>query len=194
MIKYYAQLTTLPDDISFKQSFVFGSTQLDFEFFWCEDVTEQLDIYRKALKSRAQADPLIEPDTGAITREYTWLDYYLSIPHASSTEVEEWITEQTMLPQSLLGYRDNTSLLANAVYERCLEAEEIQSRLEPLQEQECWHVVITDAEGRQVTGVVRLGGWLNEQDDLWRVQFTSEKSEISKNDLLLVTIHAEVKE
>ena len=194
MTKYYAQFSELPDTVSFQQAFIFGATQLDFEFFWCEDITEQLDIYRKALDNRAKADPLIDFNTGSILREYTWLDYYLAIPHDTSTEVEEWVGEQEMLPQSLMSYRDNTNLLANKIYELCLEAEEIQSRLEPLEEQECWHVVITDIEGNQVTGVLRLGGWLNEQDSKWRVQFTSDKTTIGQNDLLLITIHAEVEE
>lgn len=190
MTEYYAQLSNIPNTTDFSQSFLFGSVSLNIRFFWCTDIDEELSLYEAALDTRAKSDPLIKDID--IRRNYDWLAlYHTEIPHTTQQDVQDWLEETGYIPQSLLPLQGNMFLLVTEMYNRCLEADEIYARLEPYYEQQCWHVEILDDEGNTVSGVVRQGGWLNEQNSRWRLQFESDKP-IKQNDLLELTINCEV--
>lgn len=193
MTAYTAQLSNVPNLTEFEQSIAFGIVVLNFKFQWSEEVQEQIDAYDRALDARAKADPWLD-EQGNIYRDYDWLQLYTSIPHLTTTQVSDWLDEYARIPQSLAELKDTPDLLAAEVLQRCQEADLLVDRLELLREDLVWHVEITEGENDSVSRVVRTGGWLNSQNSRWQVQFESEKAEIAREDLLLVTINAEIDE
>lgn len=189
MQEYYAKLESV-NGTDFNQTLVFNTTQLDFRFYWLTDLQELCETYSKALQQRAMSDPWINDDAKEILRDYDWVTLYSAgIPHATQTEVEEWLETTDMRPQSLRSLTG--TLLVTEIYERCKEADELIQELQVYYEQLLWHVDITDSDGNIATGVVRRGGWIENQSAKWRVQFEAD-SDIKYDNLIDVTINCEV--
>lgn len=179
------------DSADFHRQFQAGNIQLDIHFRWNTVVQEQLDLYRRAIEARAAADPLLP----SINREYSWVDYMLSLPSEQADILALLESDNPPeLPQSIATADISNELKASQLYESRLEAEEIQDMIQPYFDNECWNIEITADEGESVTGQLRTGGWFHEQNDEWRVRFVSEKSDIGYDDLELVGIEMEVKE
>lgn len=190
MIEYTTHLQDIPNDTDFSQSIMANTTQLDFHFTWATDIQEIVDVYERALEQRTKSDPLWK--NGDIERDYEWLTLYSStIPHLTQSQVQEWLEETGYVPDSLKQLPSD--LLVSEMYSRCREADGIVDYLEPLYNRLVWTVEITDSEGNVASGVVRTGGWINEQDLLWRVQFDADR-DIGRDDLGLVDINIEVPE
>lgn len=191
MIEYYATLSNIPNTTDFNQAFVFGSIALNIRFFWCEDVQAEYDLYDEALKNQTKADPLLRGTD--IVRDYDWLALYSdTIPHTDANAVADWMASTGLCPQSLKElYAQSSTLAAQQVYQRCLEADLLKERLRPYKERLVWNVEITDDEGDIFTGVVIPGGWINNQGSRWRIQFESDRV-LGRNELALLTINCEV--
>lgn len=186
---YEATLSNITQDNQ-TVSFTFGVHTLDIEFLWCASLTEQIDEYSRALTDRARSDSILK---GAeIIKDYDWLDFYQDIPHTSTTQILEWL-DQGYCPQSLqsLNTPDTKDMLATEIMKRCVEADDLEDMLDPLVNQFCWHITITDEDGEIVTGVLTEGGWYNEQSSKWRLTFRG-KSEIGYSDLNGLTLYCEV--
>ena len=190
MITYRSKLQNIPDSTNFTQVLVANTTPLTFHFIWRTEIEEIYIEYAKALDARAKADPLWL--NGEIHKNYDWLNFYMNLPHGSVQELQEYLEATPYIPDSLKNlYNESTSLFYTQMYERCQEADILDYELTPYRNQLTWNVEITDSEGNSVSGVVRSGGWLNEQDPKWRVQFLADKA-IGRNDLTELTIRVEV--
>lgn len=190
MYLYETQLQEVPNTVEFSQQIAASTTVLNFTFTWATDIQEIIDDYDRALYARAQAEPLLRGQE--IMRDYEWLTLYCdTIPHLSQTQVADWLASTGYIPSTLKDLPDD--LIASNVYDRCREADGIRDYLEPLRDRLLWTVRIEDEEGDAVTGVVRSGGWLNEQSPNWRVKFVADR-DIGRDDLLLALIDIEVAE
>ena len=190
MLRYKSRLQNIPTSSDFTQMLMANTTLLSFRFMWKTEIQEIVDEYEKALEARANADPLW--DGKDIIKEYKWIDFYQNIPHASVSDISTWYASNSKVPDSLKSlYEQNRSLFYNQIMERCLEADSLAAILEPFYNQLVWNVEVSDTNGNSVSGTVRPGGWLNNQDFRWRVQFLSDKV-LGRNDLDELAIRVEV--
>lgn len=164
-----------------------GIRSFQFNFVWDTVNQEQYDILDKGLKDRALADPLL--DGSDIIRDYDWIDWYLALP----LDIESYLINGGAYPQSLRN--TDTAVRANLMNESRDEAKVLSRIRNIYKDQLVWNVVITELTTSKVlTGVVRPGGWINNQSDIWRVRFVSALTEIGKEDLNKVFIEFEVDE
>lgn len=181
MSLYSAAFANITSD--FEQPIVCGNVQLVLHMRWDTANDEQYNLIHSALVDRAKADPLLKD--GEIIRDYDWLDWYTSLP----SDIEAALDAGMEYPQSLKTAPNN--IKANILLERKYEADDLQLLLIPLQEQRVWNVEITDDTGEVFTGLVRPGGWINNQGS-WSVRFLSDLADIGYDDLSKVEIEIDV--
>ena len=165
-----------------------GSYKFSFVFTWDTVNQEQYDILARGLEDRAKADPLLTTD-GEIIRDYDWIDWYLSLP----VDIEQALIDGLEYPQSLKDTQ--LSVKANIMNERKQEAKELATVRRVYEEQLVWNVAIQELSSSDIfTGVVRPGGWINNQSEDWRVRFVTALEDVAKDQLNRVYIEFEVKE
>lgn len=190
-MRYYrASLNSVPGD-DFTQTITAGTSTFSFHFRWDTANQEQYDILNRALLARAAADPLIKDSE--IIREYSWIDWYSTLPDTAE-KIIPLLEEGMEYPQSLRRLKDEPTLLANQLLERREEALSLNTTITPLCDQLVWNVDITDEQGNIQVGVVRPGGWINNQSSAWSIQFVCDRARLGRDDLALVTIRMEIAE
>lgn len=188
MVIYETSLTSLPSN-DFHQAFLAGEQQLDVRFIWNEEMQEQYDLLVQSIMQKRDSDPLLKGTD--IIRDYDYFEYYESLA-PTTDELEVQLEEGMPYPQSIK--RLSTELKADRLLEAKLLAKEQQKVLEPYAWSQCWHLVITDMYGEQVTADLRPNGWINNQSDTWRIRFVSTLDRVKHDDLLLCTVEVAVDE
>lgn len=164
-----------------------GERTLRMSFQWPEPHQEQYDLVDRRVKELSASDPLIGNDN--IVRDYDWLEYYNSIP-AIGAGLEEWIEEQTILPQSIAN--KSLSIKINIINERKVAAEQFTTYMKELDDLLHYHCTIIDDNDNTVVCSVRPGGWYNNQDLSWAIRFTADVPNIKKGQMNIVTAEIEV--
>lgn len=164
-----------------------GERTLRMSFQWPEPHQEQYDLVDRRVKELSASDPLIGNDN--IVRDYDWLAYYNSIP-AIGAGLEEWIEEQTILPQSIAN--KPLSVKISVINERKAVAEQFTTYMKELDDLLHYHCTIIDDNDNTVVCSVRPGGWYNKQDLSWAIRFTADVPNIKKGQMNIVTAEIEV--
>lgn len=188
MVIYETSLASLPSN-DFHQAFLAGEQQLDVRFIWNKELQEQYDLLIQGIKTSRDADPLLKGMQ--IIRDYEYFSYYASLP-ATAEELTEALEEGLEYPQSLKNL--SNELKADRLLEAKALAVAQQKIIEPYEWGQCWHLVITDITGNQVTADLRPNGWINNQDSSWKIRFVSTLDKISHDDLLLCKVEVAVNE
>ena len=185
MTTYYHTISRPTDATTFSMLVAAGSAHLTFDFVWDTVNEEQYSVVYRALKARAESDPLLYSDK-TIDREYNWIDWYTSLPLDIATALEEGME----YPQSIkdLSNEDKAAILES----RREEAYELKDMIAQYVTQLVWNVAVTDTNGVTHTGTVTPGGWINSLGLDWRVRFVSSLTRIGKEDLGKLYIEFEV--
>lgn len=184
MTTYEARLTSAPSD-NFSQTIVSGNVQLQLNFKWDNTLQEPYDEIIRALKARADADPLID-NNSLIERDYDWIDWRLSLP----ADLETYLEEGGKYPQSIKNV--NNVIKADILRGQIEEAKELEAVRSGYEVGLRWCCSITDDSGDVVVCSVEPGGWVNEQSLKWRLKFESDLDKIGHDDLLKMLIVTEV--
>lgn len=135
-----------------------------------------------------RSDPLIGEVTETPVRTYDYLDYYLN--QVPDVDVIDWITEQTVLPQSIrkLSVTQQYSILLA----RKAAAVTTQAILNDYDELLHWQCTIDDGVNDPTVCAVQKGAWINHQEDDWWVSFSYPDDKLDYDRIGTLTVIAGV--
>lgn len=177
MSTYYCAIDVDSNDSSPKMSIQAGQQTLDLSFQWAVASTEQYALVEKYITQKSFTDPILRT-TGEYDREYNWYEYYAALVN---TDLEEWLSETTELPQSLRNKDKDTQLRLLNTYVQ--EARDLTPIVTLYSECICWQFSISSTNDTMpVTGFVRPGGWYR-GDDTYSIKFVTLLDKVGRYDL-----------
>ena len=97
----YALAEDIRGDTDFTLNISVGDELFICRFLWSIVTQEQYDEFEKALKMRADTNPLSNGTD--FDRSYDWLDYITPLASMSEDAFTEWYRTQDVLPQNWRG-------------------------------------------------------------------------------------------
>lgn len=164
-----------------------GEHNLTFSFTWPAVIQDQVDIVEKRVTDMSTNDPLIGGE--GMNRSYDYIDYYTSIPDFGAG-MEEWWTEQTMIPSSLRN--TSTSAVYSVLTSRKALCTQMKAYISELSEMLYWTAEVVDENNEVTVAPVIPGGWYRNQDEQYAFRFTSEMDNIGQDDLARTSLEVEV--
>lgn len=175
------------DATEFLQGIDVGSKSCNVTFSWDNTIQEQYNAYINTLKVSVSSDPIISTD-GTINRDYSYIDYYLSI---DKNNIQDWILQNTELPSSLRGLTIIEQI--NTVQERITLCETLNTILEQYKIMLTWYISIV-FEGEQIQGTVIPGGIYTNKEGTFSLEVRSDRESIGQSDLPYVVFRIGVDE
>lgn len=185
---YTLQLQNPDNELSVTRNISAAGHSIVLKMDWPTYIEEQYNIILQYFETCAQSDPLLVEQT--YVRTYNYCEYYYPLFDKTETELRDWISTASVLPQSVAsGSNDNEKLtrLQNNIA-RCKAAWPLIQQYEDIL---CWSFKFS-MEGDIVTGVIRPGGWYRTASADFQFRFVADTDHIGKDNLGIVTIEFEV--
>lgn len=194
MKKYQCTLTNQDDADSFSLVIQAGTHLLTFDFQWAIVSQEQYDLVMSYLNKRANSEPLAYSD-GNFVRDYDWYTYYGAIYdylRVYGNTLSGYLDTNPILPAFIknLPRENQLTLLRQKLddYEALLPVMKIYEN------SLVWQFTMEGENLNQTVGVIRPGGWYNNQDNVLSFRFVSSLENVGRDDIGTVTIEFEVKD
>lgn len=185
---YTLTLQNPQNALTISQNISVANKSVLFQAAWPSAVEEQYGIIQHYFDTRAQSDPLVVD--GDYVRNYDYFLYYAPLFSYTEAQLTTWITQQDVLPNSILT-ASNTAEKLLRLQNNITDCRNLAPLVQQYQEMMIWKFQVM-IDGQLTVGVIRPGGWYRTTDDELQLRFISGIEHIGKEDLGLVTIEFEV--